>query len=360
MLPVASSAEIIRAALKDEEYIAELSSSVSALAADLLPNALFSSPRTAPTIGALSRGIYTLLAMRGVSRRRTPGEEYASVLPISISRPARASMAVVVVLAFLKAAGRHASFSLLHEVWNLLYRRRFVSTRFPATAANNALEFAERAHLAIFYLFGVYYNVSHRLLRLRYVRTAAPSPDSAVGNRYQILGVLLAIQLISSAFGAVRRSYARAIQRFSSAANDSSAKYYALLGKEVLFSLLFARHYEAEESDSSDSCDEHEVEPSETASVSGRSDPFRPQSDVPVSSTDGPKGQVSSSGQISSRSSRRKCPLCLSHLNTPTLTTCGHVFCWRCIGNWCATNQVCPLCRRPVSMHRDLVCLYNY
>jgi peroxin-10 len=58
---------------------------------------------------------------------------------------------------------------------------------------------------------------------------------------------------------------------------------------------------------------------------------------------------------------RRNCPLCLGRLKTPTLTTCGHVFCWHCVASWCAqAKDQCPLCRHPVQMHRDLVALSNY
>jgi peroxin-10 len=41
-----------------------------------------------------------------------------------------------------------------------------------------------------------------------------------------------------------------------------------------------------------------------------------------------------------------QCLLCTEPLERPTLTPCGHLFCWDCVVPWCTKQSTCPLCRQ--------------
>lgn len=40
-----------------------------------------------------------------------------------------------------------------------------------------------------------------------------------------------------------------------------------------------------------------------------------------------------------------RCMLCLEMIENASSTICGHVFCWKCIIDWCTVKPECPSCR---------------
>lgn len=350
-LPVASSADIVRSSMKDEEYIESLHAQLSGLLESVLPNSLSSSPLYASALSSCSRLLYFACTLRR-GPRRTPGDEYVAVLPIRGVAPV--SVAAATALAVLHALGRPLTAVLLRRLW-----RRFASVRrrphFPSHSLEALLSFCDRTHLAAFYIAGTYYCVANRVLKTRYVQTNVPALHGEAGNRYQLLGVLLAVQLAASACSRLRTAVRRVSRRQhvgDDFERDGPLAHGVQKARVFFCAVLEELVYPHGMDDTDDTDSDVEGEEEEDAALDGQ---------------DGDRGSIECADGEDPVSvnavdgSRRKCPLCLGALKVPTLTSCGHVFCWKCVTGWCAqSHDQCPLCRHPIEMHRNLLTLANY
>lgn len=172
--------------------------------------------------------------------------------------------------------------------------------------------------IATFYFTGSYYHLSKRIWRLRYVFTKKIE-DSEQRIGYEVLGVLLVLQIAVQGF-----LHARKIAHNMSNDNEENpgmdvgekrAENAALIPSiqhPVAVPLLpaSAARYDLEE------------DPGSVAWI--------------------PDGQ------------QRKCTLCLEAFKDPSVTTCGHVFCWICVRDWVREKPECPLCRQEVLLSKVL------
>ncbi|KAG9319489.1 hypothetical protein KVV02_007610 [Mortierella alpina] len=160
------------------------------------------------------------------------------------------------------------------------------------------------AHLAVFYFFGAYYSFSKRVTGIRYIFNRKLSPGEERSG-YEVLGVLIVIQLAIQLFQWRR-------QRAAEAKEMAAAAAVTLGDKGAI------QQQEAEE--------EEEMEEEELDEVS----------------------------QSTAQVNVRKCTLCLDPRTNTTATPCGHLFCWTCIREWCQNKASlcpeCPLCRQHVQL----------
>mmetsp|Transcript_11614 Transcript_11614/g.23603 ORF Transcript_11614/g.23603 Transcript_11614/m.23603 type:complete len:307 (-) Transcript_11614:769-1689(-) len=306
MLPRATANDILRSLQKDREYRDDLRERVSELVSLLAPGRWHAA--------VPSRGIADGLFCAATSciQTPTPGEEYCDLLQVSLGKGFNGASHAVprwsrTVLLLTTALGRHGTQVILR--WAV--RKALSGAHWSVDRESRIFDFVERAHLATFYIAQRYLEISKRVAGISYVRVAYRRGNHNNSSFHRILAVLLVIQLLGSVL----------MESVSLVWSKS-----AIPAAKRVLAFLFQVRREEYETDTED--DETTVE-----SIRARSD--------------------------SLTKSDKRCTLCLSAMNQPTATECGHVFCWTCITAWCNSNQLCPLCRQRVDP-KCLLCMYGY
>lgn len=273
ILPLSPQVDIIRAHLKDDEYINLLYSNLQEVLTYVIPNATRSHPRFTAFTSRLTTFLYHLLTPSS-PLPSTPGEEYTFTLRAHIhpqtssKRISLPSLSIRLLLAFLYSV----------NCSDLLYILSRVLPRLTNNSATKGLiDILARVHLAVFYWSGRYYTVADRLLRVRRLQTAhAISPPVSV----RILAVVVVAQLLAEGIHVLRRAR-RAMNVHGGGWNK---------GVRAVF---WPDSY--------------------------------------------PEAQAREAGHDEMQN-KKKCTLCLEVVRHPTVTRCGHVFCWNCICSWCSSN----------------------
>lgn len=179
--------------------------------------------------------------------------------------------------------------------------------------------------LAVFYFSGSYYHLSKRVFGLRYIFSRR-SPPSEQRAGYEVLGVLLVLQMVVQAYMHVQSTISSNLPtEGASAILDDGVE----VGLHQATAQLDGRAI---------------VNPADGRQRVARS------MQTPFLASEKARYDLADETALAwlQPKQQRKCTLCLEPMKDPSVTTCGHVFCWTCILDWVHEKPECPLCRQGV------------
>lgn len=354
--PWAAAPDIIRSHQKDAYFQSVLLGRLEAVVRSL------HGARAAHTWNAEARTFTELLylGLTTLIGNRTLGEEYTDIVQVednthrlpSIFRRSGyilSSVLLPYLLSRFLPAFRRRLRTKLETSLRRQHRRRASSptrSKQPAKTAFHVQEYILKhldaitspspiyaLSLAVFYFSGAYYLLSKRFFGLRYIFTRKlTESDQRVG--YEVLGILLVLQMVVQGYIHAQDTM-RNVQTTNLPSNATG-----LAGGSVVIDggveidtdatisapLLFETHH--------------------------GTDPAAQQDHLSkITHTPLPKGHRYDLNdpevmQWIDGKQQRKCTLCLEPMKDPSVTTCGHVFCWTCVTDWLREQPMCPLCRQ--------------
>lgn len=193
--------------------------------------------------------------------------------------------------------------------------------------------------LTAFYFSGAYYHLSKRIFGLRYIFTKRlPPSEQRVG--YEVLGVLLVLQMVVQGWMHLRSTLPNSQQAVLDAGSIATGGSAIVEGGVEVGT--GGRGYMDPSSDLL-----LEANSANDGDIRNR---VQAVTHTPLLADEQPRYYLKDPQMIGwiQGKQQRKCTLCLEEMRDPSVTTCGHVFCWTCIGDWIREKPECPLCRQAI------------
>ncbi|PKI84505.1 Pex10p [Malassezia vespertilionis] len=241
------------------------------------------------------------------------------------------------------------------------------------SASNGWLAYLSAAQLALFYLFGRYYTLAHRIARVDYIYASTKRPNSRPRS-YEVLGVLLSAQLVVKFGMSVHAWYQGARRKYQY--TPQTHAMHALGGAQsevrpkrtIQLNGKYYSHADGSTTQARQSYEEHVV-PLEYPDPDAPIVPEQLGFSAQEAKTD-KAGYDAAVADCRARTTQMeavaeqvlRCTLCMDRREPDkggsAVTECGHVFCWGCITGWAKEKAECPLCRHTLQPCR-LLPIYN-
>ncbi|KNE99661.1 hypothetical protein PSTG_07153 [Puccinia striiformis f. sp. tritici PST-78] len=227
----------------------------------------------------------------------------------------------------------------------------------PDSLDRSTLDSFNALHLSVFYLTGRYFTWSKRFGGITYISDRPrPLRQDGLGRvsppSYEVLGVLMMIQLIVKVVGSHQQAKRRreqlrlasepvvmaSVQEEKQSKQQNSKRVLTVDGRLIDEMILVPEEDDDNIVDNHDDYEEEKLDEGEILD-------------------DCPEGVLIDN--LSDQVSTRRCTLCLGPRKQQTSLECGHLFCWRCLVSWVKEKPECPLCRHSVYV-AELLPLYNF
>ncbi|KIW89697.1 uncharacterized protein Z519_09853 [Cladophialophora bantiana CBS 173.52] len=365
--PFATSPDILRTHQKDAYITGSISSQASTILRALL-GARFAHKYSEAT-NHLSELLY--LCITTLLGNRTLGEEYCDVIQVEDDTLRLAGLgrrvgyiASVVFAPWILGKSLPALRRRLRSKleWNIEHaKQKDRHRRHPTSARSLKLQEYILKHLdtltspqpiyalslAIFYFTGAYYHIAKRLFGLRYVFTKQIKPnEERVG--YEVLGVLLVLQMAVQSALHIRETYVEATTTASTTTGEGTKE-------EAITAAMLANGVEIPIPSSLETSSTGGHLLSAVSMPSSLPPGLGANTATPILDT--PRYALEDHDETMAwipAGHQRKCTLCLEPFRDPSVTTCGHVFCWTCVQDWVKEKAECPLCRQSVLSQKVL------